>query len=106
MANVRARRQPWIELLTRPQPRGEIEWTVVCAHGEATSEDVRNHFSRDLILGYWIYLNATLPEETSEAVVQLVLVRSLCGRLLEERFGCTCGLLPYEIREQDAGGRQ
>lgn len=93
------RKRGWSEWIIRDQDDGTQEYSLVCAHGSARSETIRTHYSQDLVLGLWVYLNAVLPDETSETVLMLVLIQTLLGRLLEEEFGCQCGLKPLVFPE-------
>jgi hypothetical protein len=84
--------------------RGGV-WVMRCEHGEATSDEVALTFSRDLLVGCFLYWCQELPEEASTAIVSLVALRTLLGRLLELRFGCSCGLRPFALGELDPEGR-
>ena len=88
MPKPRGQTQPWTEWLTRPQPDGPDEFSLACAHGAVTTEEVRFAFAPDFALGVFYVLKRTHALTAEEAA--LATARELLGRLLTERSGCRC----------------
>ena len=72
-------------------------WALTCDHGEVTSDELARTFSRDLILGCYLFWAEDMASEVSDALVAQVAIRTLLGRLAELRFGCSCGLQPLRL---------
>ena len=87
----------------RQSPLGDWVWAMTCAHGTVTSDEIVRTFSVDLILGCYLYWAEDLASDVSEALVVLVAMRTLLGRLAELRFDCACGLQPFRLAELPDG---
>ncbi len=80
-------------------PLGDWVWALGCDHGEVTSDEIVRTFSRDLILGCYLFWAEDMATEATDALVATVAIRTLLGRLAELRFGCACGLQPFRLVE-------
>ncbi len=94
------KRTGWHEYLVRTSPEGYYEETLVCADGSVTSEQVAQHYSKDEVLGVWIVLSHQHPN-AGDAILSLLVLRTLLPRLLREVYGCECA--PYPQRASDVG---
>ncbi len=70
-------------------------WNLRCRHGRATSDEVAALMAPSEIAETFKYWAARMPEETSDSIVALIALRMLLGRLLERRYGCRCGIVPW-----------
>lgn len=93
--------QPWTRTLERRDADGFPEWTLACAHGSVTTEEVKRTYSADEAIDLYRSLTAASPD-TSERERTMTAIRMLLGRLLTERAGCRCAEIPFAVVSRGA----